>query len=262
MVLADADGSIAMIFFLTYHRVSEGADQGRENFYTVSGVQLARQIEMLRARGLECLKMDELLRAATVPENKYILSFDDGTADHYETVLPLLQKYGSQGVFFLPTSKVNKPGYLSDAQVRKMAAAGHVIGIHSHDHRRLDVLPKNEIRQQITLSQNIIADLTGAKPVVFSPPGGFINARIRETAVETGVRVIRTMRWGYNRQPDLLAMETIPLNRYVSEKRFLGILESNNPRFLYAGKEALKRLIPLWGYEAIRRLLFKFTQPK
>ncbi len=76
------------------------------------------------------------------------------------------------------------------------------------------------------------------------------------------MRVIRTMRWGYNRQPDLLALETIPLNRYVTEKRFLGILESNNPRFLYAGKEALKRLMPLWGYEAIRRLLFKFSQPK
>ncbi len=105
MVFGAADGSIAMIFFLTYHKVSESADQGRENFYTVSGAQLARQIEMLRARGLECLKMDDLLQPGTVLDKKYILSFDDGTEDRYETVLPLLQKYGSQGLFSSPPPK-------------------------------------------------------------------------------------------------------------------------------------------------------------
>jgi peptidoglycan/xylan/chitin deacetylase (PgdA/CDA1 family) len=141
-----------------------------------------------------------------------------------------------------------------------MARAGHTIGLHSHNHRRLDVLPPEKIREEMVRSQEILSGILGRKPVIFAPPGGFINAQVRAAAVEQGVRIIRSMRWGYNQKPELLDMETIPINRYTNEKKFLRIMESRNPRILYAGKEALKRLIPLRFYQMIRRLAFKFSK--
>lgn len=249
-----------MILFLTYHKVRgpAGADDG--DFYTVSSEQLGRQIEAVHAKGFKCLKIENLLEGKMPAGQEYILSFDDATPDHYEVVFPLLQKHGCRVVFFVPTSRLNQPGFLTEAQVRELAGAGHTIGLHSHNHQRLDVLPQDKIREEMVRSREILGGILGRKPVIFAPPGGFINAQVRAAAVEQGVRIIRSMRWGYNQKPDLLDMETVPINRYTNDKKFRGILELRNPQMLYAGKEALKRLIPLRFYQIIRRLAFKFSK--
>jgi hypothetical protein len=77
-----------------------------------------------------------------------------------------------------------------------------------------------------------------------------------------GVRAMRTMRWGYNKSLDLMALETIPLNHSFNDKRFLSILEGKDSwfLFLYKGKETLKRFIPLRGYELLRSLVFKLSK--
>jgi peptidoglycan/xylan/chitin deacetylase (PgdA/CDA1 family) len=249
-----------MILVLTYHRVCDTSAGAEPNFYTVSGAQLDRQISLLHERGYVGMRIEDLIRASDVPGHRYVLTFDDGTSDHREIVFPLLEKHRCQGVFFIPTAKLNQPGYLTNAQVKELAAAGHVIGPHSHEHRRLDLLPDEEIRRQIALSQKIIADLIGENPAVFVPPGGFVNDRIRAIGGELGVRLMRTMRWGYNEKLDLMALETIPINHHVNERKFLKLLESRNQPLLYAGKEALKRLVPLPAYEWLRKLLFKFSK--
>ena len=250
----------SMIYVFTYHKVRESAGLGGTDFYTVSPAQLDRHVETLKARGCKQITVHELLQNQTPPEDGYILSFDDGTSDHYSVVFPLLQKHACKGIFFIPTAKLNKDGYLTNDQVQKMAAAGQVIGLHSHEHQRLDVLSAEEICGQIALSQKIMTDITGVKPVIFSPPGGFINARVRSIALEQGIRVIRTMRWGYNKQIDLTALETIPINRHTNDKKFLNILEQRDSQLLYAAKETLKRLVPLRSYERLRGLVFKFSK--
>jgi peptidoglycan/xylan/chitin deacetylase (PgdA/CDA1 family) len=248
-----------MMLVLTYHKVRETAAAGASDFYTVSPGQLSRHIDTLDGRGFKPLKIEELVRHPDTPGNNYILSFDDGTLDHYETVFPILQQHHRQGVFFIPTAKLNKPGYMTNSQVQELVSAGHAIGFHSHEHRRLDLLSEEEARRQVSLSQKIIADIIGSKPVLFVPPGGFINARIQKVAVELGVQAMRTMRWGYNKSLDLMALETIPLNHSTNDKRFLSILEAKNSwfLFLYNGKETLKRFIPLRSYEFLRGLVFK-----
>lgn len=37
-----------------------------------------------------------------------MLTFDDGTLDHYKNVYPILKKYGCSGLFFIPSSVFNK----------------------------------------------------------------------------------------------------------------------------------------------------------
>ncbi len=249
-----------MILFLTYHKVRGpgAADDG--DFYTVTSEQLGRQIEAVQASGFKGLPIEKLLEGKASAEKQYILSFDDATPDHYDVVFPMLQKHGCRAVFFVPTARLNQPGFLTEAQVKELAGAGHTIGLHSHNHQRLDVLPQEKIREEMVRSREILGGILGKKPVIFAPPGGFTNAQVRAVAVEQGVRVIRLMRWGYNQKPDLLEMETAPINRFTNDKKFRGILELRNPRMIYAGKEALKRLIPLRFYQIIRRMAFKFSK--
>jgi len=247
-----------MRLIFTYHEVREFVKEGDAGFYAISPSQFAHHLATLAARGRQSATLAEMLPGKELPEDRYILTFDDGTEDHYGVVFPLLEKSRCRASFFIPTAKLDQPSYLTRAQVKELAAAGHEIGSHSHEHKRMDTMPDDEIRRQISQSQNILEEITGTKPVTFVPPGGYTNDRVRAAATEMGVRVLRTMRWGYNLKPDLMALETVPINHYTDDEKFVRLLEARGPSPLYAGKEALKRLLPMRGYERLRRLAFKF----
>ena len=248
-----------MILFFTYHKVSTGPENGPREFYTVSREQLARHFAALAATGRPCLGAEGLRQPPAARGNQFMLSFDDGTLDHYEVVQPLLQERGWKATFFVPTAKVNKPGYVTNTHIRELAAAGHTIGFHSHEHRRLDLATDDQMREQIGYSQAVLGALLGAKPWLFAPPGGFMNEHVREVALGFGVEAIRTMRWGYNQALDLTALETIPVNRHTDDAKFRKILEFRQTRYVYVGKQAMKALVPSRTYERLRNLLFKLA---
>jgi peptidoglycan/xylan/chitin deacetylase (PgdA/CDA1 family) len=247
-----------VILFLTYHRVcaGEATDSNRE-FYTVTRSMLAKHLRTLIAAGMSPLDLSTLSINADQTSRRCYLSFDDGTQDHYEVVLPLLKELNLYAVFFVPTDKLDRPGRLTRAQLRKMADAGQTIGCHSHEHRRMDAMNAAEIRRQLEASRKILRQETGVEPWIFAPPGGFINSAVRTAAVESGLRVIRTMRWGFNQKLNLAALETVPLNRHTTERGFQQILAGRHPRFLYLGKQAAKALIPARAYERLRAIAFR-----
>ena len=53
-----------------------------------------------------------------------MLSFDDATQDHFEVALPLLKRHGCRAIFFIPTSKLNRTGYMTAEQLRAVSRAG------------------------------------------------------------------------------------------------------------------------------------------
>ncbi|MCU0783750.1 MAG: polysaccharide deacetylase family protein [Verrucomicrobia bacterium] len=247
-----------MILFLTYHRVCADAKfaQDRE-FYAVSRSTLAQHLRDLIAAGMSPLDLSTLSTSADQTSRRCYLSFDDGTQDHCESVLPLLQEFNLRAVFFVPTAKLDQPGRLTRSQLRELADAGQTIGCHSHEHKRMDTMSAGEIRRQFDTSQKILRQETGAAPWIFAPPGGFINSAVCAAALDSGLRVIRTMRWGFNRQPDLTALETVPLNRHTTDRQFQKILAGRQSRFLYLGKQAAKALVPARAYERLRALAFR-----
>jgi peptidoglycan/xylan/chitin deacetylase (PgdA/CDA1 family) len=249
-----------VILVLTYHKICAAEAQCDPDFYTVSREALIAQIQATIAAGYHAVTAQELLSGSVTSERNFLLTFDDGTADHYDLVFPVLKTMNLYGVFFVPTAKLNRPGYLNDSQIREMAEAGQTIGFHSHEHRRMDLMTDDEMRQQFRLSRDIIVRLTGAPPLLFAPPGGFINEHLREVALGFGVAVIRTMRWGFNYHDDWTVLETVPLNRHTKERKFKKILEGKQPRLLYIGKQAAKALVPARAYERLRGRLFALAR--
>jgi peptidoglycan/xylan/chitin deacetylase (PgdA/CDA1 family) len=248
-----------VILFLTYHKVSAPGDRADEDFYTVPCDVMLAQIQSTAAAGFQPLPINRLLtdaKAPSFPGANYVLSYDDGTLDHYDVVLPALQEAGLRGIFFVPTAKLNKPGHLTNSQVQEIARAGHTIGFHSHEHRRLDRTGDDMLREQFKRSRGILGDLIGETPWLFAPPGGFINEHVREVALGFGVKTIRTMRWGFNHKPDMTYLETVPLNRHTNSNKFANILQGKQPHLLYIGKQAAKAIVPLRAYERIRSWIF------
>ncbi len=245
-----------MILILTYHKMARSKGVGETDFYTISETTFRHELKMLREAGRSALEPHRLQQKDFSPDN-FVLTFDDGTIDHFEIVLPVLEEFQMRGIFFIPTTKIDGKNYVSRAQVRQISEAGHVVGCHSHEHRRLDESNDAQIREQLKTSTGILEDLCGKKILFFCPPGGYFNQRIRDIAGEFGFEVIRTMKWGYNKNLDLKALETIPVNSNMDEKQFKKVLEFQRNGLLYAGKETLKHVLPLKSYERLRNAVFR-----
>src|SRR5206468_832109 len=102
------------------------------------------------------------------------------------------------------------------------------------EHRRMDELGEEDIHAVMRLSIEQIKQVTGKQPRFFAPPGGFMNAQVLRVALDAGVQVIRTMRWGYNKHADLTALACVPVNRYTTERQFHNTLQFRSSAVTYA----------------------------
>lgn len=98
-----------------------------------------------------------------------VLTFDDGPEPGgTDRVLDALADTGSTATFFVLAGRAARnPGLL-----REVRAAGHEIGLHGLDHRRLTTLPIAAVRRALAEGRDRLADLLGTAPRWFRPPHG------------------------------------------------------------------------------------------
>ena len=157
-----------------------------------------RQLAFLRRHG-DFIGLDEalaLLRSASRLGGRYFcLTFDDGFKNVFTNAVPILKELQIPAAFFLPTKYIgldleqdweqiapfyerswrNYPGvfeFLSWDECRKLAAAGFVVGSHTHSHRRLTDLTSDEAARELSLSKQILEDRLGCPCRHFCCPWG------------------------------------------------------------------------------------------
>lgn len=70
-----------------------------------------------------------------LPLENYVLTFDDGTSDHY-AYWPKLKQLNTEKIFFVISSLVSTPGYLTVDQLNEMLQDPLTsVGGHSHWHK-------------------------------------------------------------------------------------------------------------------------------
>lgn len=239
---------------LNYHRIDSTPEA---DFYTVSPIRFANQLEKIRAAGFRSIRVNDLLDARS-DEKIVMLHFDDGTEGHFRNVLPILEAAGMKGVFFISTAKVGQPGYLSTSQISEMAEAGHDIECHGHSHRRMDTMTEKILGQELAESVRLITGWTGRSPRILAPPGGFLNPRIVAVAERNGMQTIRTMRWKTNRLPIAGELDCLVVTGATGERTLAGWLNGRGMlrlRAAYLAKQTVRSLIPFSLYLKLRNLL-------
>jgi peptidoglycan/xylan/chitin deacetylase (PgdA/CDA1 family) len=103
-----------------------------------------------------------------------MLTFDDGYADVYSVVLPLLKAYGMTGVFFVTVNLVDRPGYISRAEVRALADAGMDVESHAMDHVSMTKTLDDQM-YQMCRSRDFLSAWTGTDVRHFAYPSGDYN---------------------------------------------------------------------------------------
>jgi peptidoglycan/xylan/chitin deacetylase (PgdA/CDA1 family) len=238
-----------MPLVLTYHRIVESPGEIK-GFFDICAGELEAHLRAAASIWGESNSPGLLQKdsdSGSAGRRGFIVTFDDGTEDHYTTAAPVLERNGVRGVFFVNTSHFGMPGYLTLSQCRELQARGHAIESHSHEHKILAGMPEEELRMQLNSCRQRLRDAGLGQWDFLAVPGGYFNESVVEAARATGYRCLRTLRWGYNGRVNPFCVESITVNRKTSGKWFSLLV---SPRLevakkaFYQGKELVKTRIP------------------
>ncbi len=99
------------------------------------------------------------------------LTFDDGPSYYTESLLDILKEHNVKATFFVLGAQVR----IQSETVQRMFQEGHQIGNHTWDHPNLTHLPDAKIREQLQLTDDLIAQLIGEQTPFLRPPYGAYN---------------------------------------------------------------------------------------
>jgi peptidoglycan/xylan/chitin deacetylase (PgdA/CDA1 family) len=164
----------AGVVVLAYHRVGEQShaveiDQPSSLFRA--------QMEALAGR---VISLDDALDALATPDGHpaVVLTFDDGTADFVDEVVPVLVEFRLPAVLYVATQFVDEQLSWPDAGkpvswqgLQDAVATGLVtVGSHTHSHALLDRCSASETAPELDRSIDLIGEHLGTRPDHFAYP--------------------------------------------------------------------------------------------
>ena len=136
-------------------------------------------------------------------KKRVALTFDDGPdAKVTPQILATLQKYDAKATFFMVGRNVPKNATI----VKQIYDAGHEIGNHTSNHKKLTALSISGVRQEVNSTSNAIYAAIGQYPTVFRPPYGATNEQVRSVmTIPSILWSIDTLDWKHHNPDKILA---------------------------------------------------------
>jgi peptidoglycan/xylan/chitin deacetylase (PgdA/CDA1 family) len=150
---------------LAYHGVSIVRANSPGAGLFVRPRDLSRQIQALRRWGYRLVTFSEQakLAQASRAEGTASLTFDDGFADNYSTLLPLLKRFGAPATIFVVSGwlgglhpDVEDMPILSADQLRLLRAGGCEIGGHTVTHPDLTAIGVERVTYELAECRRVL----------------------------------------------------------------------------------------------------------
>ncbi len=218
---------------LYYHRVEE-------NIAPKSGVSpkmFEWQMEYLRRGKYSSVSFGDLENHISfghpLPPRPLIISFDDGHADIFTRVFPILKRFGFTATVFLVSGYIGKNAdwdgckkgedlpLVTRENIHEMVADGFHFGSHTRTHKRLIDLSEEAAREEIEKSKQDLENLTQRPVRSFSYPYGDFNKEIMEMVKVAGYGAARTvLRGNIHFEEDLIQLRCIKVNGFTPRRKF------------------------------------------
>lgn len=133
------------------------------------------------------LKRDWIYLKGSPYSKKVAITFDDGP-DYYYTVkiLDILKHENVPATFFVTGKNAEKyPEVL-----KRIHREGHVIGNHSWNHPDFSKLSLDEVKQEISQTEELFQQLLQISPTFVRPPFGAMNDQLRQYIQQSPYTVI------------------------------------------------------------------------
>lgn len=164
---------------LMYHYVEYVQDKNdrKRQLMNIEPHVFEQHLKELTAAGYQTVLTRDMPRILTgkadVCVKAVVLSFDDGYADFYTDVFPLLKKYNARATVYVIADYIGKPGFLTETQIREMLDDGSVeVGSHTLDHFYLKRAVRTEQKRQIIESKRMLEDMFHVPVETFAYPFG------------------------------------------------------------------------------------------
>lgn len=183
VVINDAAGILDLpeVPILCYHQIRDfqSSDSKTARDYIVPVANFREQMKLLADSGYHAVVPDQLYdyltKGTPLPSKPVMITFDDTRVDQYTVALPELNKHGFKGVFFIMTVSLNRPGYMSPAQVKQLSDEGHTIGSHTWNHGNVKTYAEKDWITQVEKPSKQLQGITGKKVDYFAYPFGLWN---------------------------------------------------------------------------------------
>ncbi|MGH9474732.1 MAG: polysaccharide deacetylase family protein [Terriglobales bacterium] len=133
---------------------------------------------------LDCL-LARLAHGHVATQPALVITFDDGYADNAETAADILDRYGLNATFFIPTGamggenrfpwdkgQIPRPRLMTWQQVGALHAAGFGIGSHTVTHTRLSAVRGGDLAVELSASRARLEAELGEPVLDFAYPFG------------------------------------------------------------------------------------------
>ena len=166
---------------LCYHRIEDG----RNDVYSVSPDVFTSHLKVLLDSGYNSILPDELYdylkHNAPLPDNPFMITFDDSRKEHFTIAAPELKKHNFRGAFFIMTVTNNKKNYLTEEEIAQLANDGHTVGLHSWDHVMVTKYTDSTYwKQQVLAPQKKLEVMTGKLIEYWAYPNGVYDRQAAE----------------------------------------------------------------------------------
>lgn len=153
---------------LLYHRVDHSND-----FIATKPDVFRRHLQYLAENGWRSMNLKEFeaccQEGKTLPERRFLLSFDDGYDSLAHTAAPIMEEFEFSGVAFVCTKFMAREGgnyngaetqgFLNWQQARALQSAGTLeFQSHSHTHSNFAEFTPTEIAEDLLASVNILSN--------------------------------------------------------------------------------------------------------
>ncbi len=216
---------------LVYHQIRpyRQSDSATDRLYIMSPQELEEQLAYLLERGYTTYtfeQLEDIFAGGAYAEPAVILSFDDGSRSHYETVFPLLEAYGMKGVFAPFTNALTNSNYMTAEMIREVHEAGHEIASHSVLHPYLTRVDGVTQERELRASKERLESITEEPVQTFVYPFGLHDDALVALTEQVGYRYGRTLDHAY----EITANDALLLPGFIVTgdfTQFLTILNEN-----------------------------------
>ena len=167
---------------------------------SVTPAEFLAQMDWLRLSGGHPVTMHQVLAAMSggppLPKHPVVLTFDDGYADFASVAVPVLQREGFVATDYVVGGFIGRPGYMTAAQVRQVAADGMVIGAHTMHHVDLASDPPSLAWIEISASRALLQQLLQRPVSDFAYPYGDVDGVVEWLTQRAGFSDAMTMNAG------------------------------------------------------------------
>ncbi len=189
---------------LIYHHVCPQAEVPMENdreelegwCYNIEPDVFEKHLTAFKQFGYRFVSIDDYLNQNVEHRDGQrqmlvTVTFDDGWLDNYTYALPILERHGVPGTFFVVSGQmqnVSNEGRMSDVMLKSLLDAGMCIGAHTRTHPNLALLSPADLDGEIGGCKLDLERRIGCQVDYIAYPGGRFNSAVINKVKQYGFK--------------------------------------------------------------------------